>query len=53
MASRREARRDCGGALASLAAPTCWRREILWDLDFRLNVVRGLVWPRRELGLIH
>jgi len=34
----------------SLALPFCWRRETLWDLDFRLAYVRALFRPRSELS---
>lgn len=33
---------------ASMLWPGSWRREMLWDLDFRTNYVLGLVQPRRR-----
>ena len=36
---------------ASLLWPGCWRRETLWDLDFRTNYVVGIVQPRRKYRL--
>jgi len=33
---------------ASMLWPGNWRREMLWDLDFRSNYVFGIVQPRRK-----
>lgn len=37
--------------IASLLWPGCWRRETLWDLDFRANYVLGMVQTRRKYRL--
>ena len=34
--------------LLSLVWPGSWRRELLWDLDFRANYVLGILQPRRK-----
>ncbi len=34
--------------LASMLWPGFWRREMVWDLDFRANYVWGTLQPRRE-----
>lgn len=36
--------------LLSLALPPYWRRETLWDLDFRISYVFSLMRPRPSLG---
>jgi hypothetical protein len=33
---------------ASMLWPGNWRREKLWDLDFRCNYAIGIVQPRRK-----
>jgi len=32
----------------SMVWPRCWRRELIWDLDFRANSVLGMLQPRRR-----
>ena len=33
--------------------PGCWRRQTLWDLDFRWNFVFGILTPQRKHRLVH
>jgi GT2 family glycosyltransferase len=48
--------RPVAAALASSVIapwPGLWRRETLWDLDFRWNFVWGMLTPQRRYRLLH